>query len=492
MIIFKIFAIIETILIITKIIFEFLIQYLSFIDYDPLIRIGFPIEDFIVVNDTNNNLLPIGEWPGTLQGLYDPIEKEVSIDYDYYYPEKDDDDDDYYSNGYETIREISNKYLTIWKGVKVLKMESSNLDYSYFNLLKQSVSSNQNCPPNLKQCGLLDTMNHKMCIDKDQKCPINMIIHKETAVLPTEYNYTFKNVSLNDGTYLFFTNEAIDQHIISEFIISDAEPCINPEQAHSNFKSYTLENYTKTCKEVQGIAYNSRYKQLDIINKYLLYSENQLISTLEQLPLYPFENLKVQNTSLYYSTFIGFDKSVLNQKFLTRNKEGIEKIKDYNLIMYPGLILIDISLHLPLLLAILFQMENDEFDSYMFYCIYICEVLDIGMIILPIMGYSVLSDISNNVFGYIDGIYYRQFYLPILKGKIYYMIVINENISMWYIPLIHFGLFKFLKWLGNKEEREREKRGNKHIKEMDKKRKEEEKRQKLLQKDYQTIEISDK
>ena len=79
MIIFKIFEIIETILIITKIIFEFLLHSISFIDYYPLIHYGFPIEDFIVVNDTNNNFLTIGEWPGTLQGLYDPIEKNSQL-----------------------------------------------------------------------------------------------------------------------------------------------------------------------------------------------------------------------------------------------------------------------------------------------------------------------------------------------------------------------------------------------------------------------------
>ena len=71
-------------------------------------------------------------------------------------------------------------------------------------------------------------MNNKMCIDKDKECPINMLIYKNTTEPPTEYNYTFKNVSFDDGSYLYYTNEAIVHHILGRFRISDGKICINP------------------------------------------------------------------------------------------------------------------------------------------------------------------------------------------------------------------------------------------------------------------------
>ena len=61
-----------------------------------------------------------------------------------------------------------------------------------------------------------------MCIDKDKKCPINMIIMKNSSEPPTEYKYTFKSIIFNDGSYLYYTNEAIDHHIVAEIKISDA------------------------------------------------------------------------------------------------------------------------------------------------------------------------------------------------------------------------------------------------------------------------------
>ena len=113
--------------------------------------------------------------------------------------------------------------------------------YKLINLLNLSVSFNEECPSNLKQCGLLDTMDHRMCIDKDKECPINLMIRKKTNEPPVEYPYEFQNISLNDSSYLFYTNEATDNHIVATFTITDGK-ILNYLDEENKFK-YTLLYY---------------------------------------------------------------------------------------------------------------------------------------------------------------------------------------------------------------------------------------------------------
>ena len=109
-------------------------------------------------------------------------------------------------------------------------------------------------------------MNNKMCIDKDKECPINMIIMKNTSEPPTEYNYTFKNVSFDDGSYLFYTNEAIDQHIIGNITVNDGDLCINPNDFFTNNEKYILEKYDEKCRTINEIYDETLLKLIRLIN----------------------------------------------------------------------------------------------------------------------------------------------------------------------------------------------------------------------------------
>ena len=62
------------------------------------------------------------------------------------------------------------------------------LSTNYYDLL--SLTSSNGCKPKHRQCGILDTLEHKLCIDSSYPCPINEIIIDNTA---HEYYY------LNDG-----------------------------------------------------------------------------------------------------------------------------------------------------------------------------------------------------------------------------------------------------------------------------------------------------
>ena len=225
----KIVVIISSISIFANII---LFSFISLLHLYKDIDIYPSIYDYPIINlyGKSNYYSNLDEWKGTVKGKYknedySTLEKGFCI-----LKERKE-------KNCEEVKERTSSFTT-WKKTKVIPTHS---EYSYLELLNLSVSSTEDCPSNLKQCGLLDTINNKMCIDKDKECPINMLIYKKTAEPPTEYNYTFKNVSFDDGSYLYYTNEAIEHHIISNFTISDTQPCIIPFEYSSNNKRYILE-----------------------------------------------------------------------------------------------------------------------------------------------------------------------------------------------------------------------------------------------------------
>ena len=239
------------------------------------------IENYPIMDLQNNpNNLTIDIWYGTVEGLINNKDKTIERGRC-----KDSE-----CTSIEALNKVN---LTTWKGIQ-FKTPTIDSNYSFINLLKNSSRQLMECPSDLKQCGLLDTMNNKMCIDKDKECPINMIIMKNTSEPPTEYNYTFKNVSFDDGSYLFYTNEAIDQHIIGKFKISDKEVCIDPNEYNSDYKSYILDYYQYYgCKtSIENTVYNSHYKPINTMNKYDLYKSNKIIEGMSNLPNYHIEELK--------------------------------------------------------------------------------------------------------------------------------------------------------------------------------------------------------
>ena len=168
-----------------------------------------PLFDF----EKGEKPLQIGNWPGTKPGVL--VNGELRRgDCSIYDEEKCS----------SLIGGKDSKPLSVWKGNQFMTSQNFS-SYTYINLLNKSVSENEECPPSLKQCGYLDTLNHKLCFEKEEECPINMLIMKNSSEPPENYSYSFKKIEFNDGSYLFYTNEAIDQHIIAELLISEYTIC---------------------------------------------------------------------------------------------------------------------------------------------------------------------------------------------------------------------------------------------------------------------------
>ena len=317
-------------------------------DINELSLIGFGSE--------NSSSLTIDEWKGTVSGsnLDSQVKRDVCPG-----------NDDYC----EKIPATPSVNITLWKN-KQFKIKVDDSYYSYGNLFNNSVPSNEECPSDKKQCGILDTMNNKMCIDKDKECPINMIIHSNTR--PTEYHYKFNNISLNDESYLFFTNEAIDNYIVAHFKISDKEVCLDPNEFNSDAQHYPLDYYEYYgCKtEIKGVKYNSNYHYLDTMNKFTFLEENGVIKEVEDLPYYPINDYKYTTTSLYYRTFIGYDKKCLIDNHININEVSyyIKKLTTVDSIFYAifWLEILDIIVGLAQLMILCFENDSKCYFTIVF------------------------------------------------------------------------------------------------------------------------------
>ena len=103
-------------------------------------------------------------------------------------------DTNYYSSTYSC-------YADNWKN---LNFKRKNQTFSNFDYSNNAVPSNENCPSNMHQCGILDELGNKLCYPKGINCPINYI-----TLNSSDKNYNYKEYTI-DGVKIYYTNEAIE------------------------------------------------------------------------------------------------------------------------------------------------------------------------------------------------------------------------------------------------------------------------------------------
>ena len=88
-----------------------------------------------------------------------------------------------------------------WKNLSYNRINQTNSGFNYIN---NSVPANENCPQNMKQCGILDELGNKLCYPKDLTCPINYV-----TLNSSDKNYTYEEYTI-DGVTIYYTNKAIE------------------------------------------------------------------------------------------------------------------------------------------------------------------------------------------------------------------------------------------------------------------------------------------
>ena len=265
---------------------------------------------------------------------------------------------------------------TKWKGTTLY---ANQLESNYLSLLdKQSISKDNQCPEGSHQCGILDTVDNVLCLENSQQCPINDMIITNTKEKPLSFSSfsNVKSIQFNENTFLHYTNEAVNNHVIAEFAISRKKPC--------------LANNEKDCDEDKS---DPRFILLDTLDESVFYSENA------------FENKdkkkeKLSGTiKLYYRTYIGYDK---NCKQNANFWENSNLFKNCNKIRQIIICVLSFSVVLYVWYGMQFYMCRKDEDKNNTDCSFFCYCL-ISFIFGTNFGYLIAAEVISRKTKEIEG-----------------------------------------------------------------------------------------
>jgi len=178
-------------------------------------------------------------------------------------------------------------------------VKRTKLKYREYLKSNQVISNEKECPKNYKSCGILDTIGRKLCVQKEETCPINSITFKNK-------NLSFignENISNGEGIYLTTIN--LFQYL----------PCVNfSEKFWNNY--YYLEPEDERCKtEINGKLYDERYVKFDnyCVNKLQLYSDNSITNKMTKIDEEVLNKMKNDEIYLFGRNFFGFDDNIIKK-----------------------------------------------------------------------------------------------------------------------------------------------------------------------------------
>ena len=265
-------------IIITNIIYSFF----DF-DYDFENSIAYEINQFVnekliysfipkIKCDSNEEALKLGKWKGLKAGCSCPL-KGLTVGkctlkqkHTYFCRDKP---------------EVPAKYYTKFDSKKIC-VKRTKETYKDFLLKKQIIENNEKCQEGYKCCGIIDTLNRRLCMKLNEKCPI-----------------TINDINSPDK------NNTENSQILSIFKITETEPCMNPNQKNwQNF--HKLEYPVQRCKKVNNYFYDFRYEKLEnfVTNQFDLYENNGIIHNYHSDSFSELANVKLY---LWGRNFIGLN-----------------------------------------------------------------------------------------------------------------------------------------------------------------------------------------
>lgn len=285
-----------------------------------------PLMDILQEQTEGTDKLSFGNWNGTIEGCYCKngtiVKKKCSIDND--------------NNCTEKIPVVSSTIYT-WRNKSFYTTPSK---YTYDDLFEMSVDEKKECPIGYKKCGKLDFYNNTLCLPKDEKCPVNYLEISNRAEPPNK-NFHFTSIPFDDGYYIHYSNEDINNYTIKNYFRSgDKIPCINIGDYNDTGPKYTL--YAGICNKRHGYIYASKYySKVDSISKEQLLKENNKYDEVKNLTKYhyPFKDLAKYNYSISTGIFLGYNrtcrKDILNfNETVNQTETTMLKVKYYNISLF--------------------------------------------------------------------------------------------------------------------------------------------------------------
>jgi hypothetical protein len=116
---------------------------------------------------------------------------------------------------------------------KELYYENISYQYSYVN---DAVLKNETCPEGKKPCGILDKYGNKLCIPKNEKCPINNI---SMGYEPPDKVHTYAPIKVGNKT-IYYSNDFVEDGRIIKGLYSDSDVKIEYNENCSILDTYNL------------------------------------------------------------------------------------------------------------------------------------------------------------------------------------------------------------------------------------------------------------
>ena len=275
---------------------KYLKYYISFIFLDILFVSGIILANLFLSYIKNNN-------NNSIRDIRNEIFQNDSFPMFHFYiglesPSKDFSSYDSFYTWQGTKKEKNH--------VKINKIFSNQFFYeksnkTYFDYLNLSVKEGENCNDNYKKCGILDSKKNILCLPENEECPLNYfkISDFELFDLLPEYNHIELIESITGiKKYIYFTNNKIDNDIITNFKISFDKPCIvSKEHNWISMNRNENEKSSNCFTSINGQLHDKSYTEVgDNIHMKSLYYDNN-IKTFND---YSSEKVKLYTKSFNY------------------------------------------------------------------------------------------------------------------------------------------------------------------------------------------------
>ena len=176
----------------------------------------------------------------------------------------------------------------------------------YSELLEDNniILKNEKCPKNYKYCGIIDSLERKLCIKKENNCPL-----------------TISDISNN----IKGENKDI---IIYKFKLDQKYPCIDLTQRNWNFHGH-LKSLDKKCThKIKHQLFNYEYNKLNITtSQYDLYKDNDILDYIKKYDSNK-SDLEKEEIFLFGRNFIGVERSKaknFSKKILIDNQNTLNR-----------------------------------------------------------------------------------------------------------------------------------------------------------------------
>ena len=167
---------------------------------------------------------------------------------------------------------------------KELYYEKISYEYSYAN---DAVLKNETCPDGKRPCGVLDIYGNKLCIPKNEKCPINYI---KMGNEPPDKVHSFVPIKVGNKT-IYYSYDFVEDGRIIKGLYSDSDIEIKYNKICSQLDTYNLSYFLNENKNI--------YKDVRYIPEYMKNNGNSYLYSCD----YEVKNLDLNQIKNDYKLY---------------------------------------------------------------------------------------------------------------------------------------------------------------------------------------------